>query len=298
VTPSGQTQITDIEKLQRFWRDSKGRTRLEQFHIGPRLETNPRLLIWPVAEVLDPVAGSWCVLELEKKIAHRSPLPPPAPTPPSVGVMSAFPPGAEDLGTQRINGVPAQGQRVTSTVPADAQGDDRPLVHTRETWASPELQIPMLMKIHDSRGGDLTMDLRNLSRAEPDPRLFALPTDFRIVDENGEFTVTWGTPPLAVPPPSPMPPSQGSSGAYRIGSAPVPIYQPEPQYTEEARQAGIPGAVLLGIVVDENGQAQAIRVIRSLDPGLEKKAIEASRRGASGLVRRTASRSRCRRASR
>ena len=129
VTPSGQTQITDIEKLQRFWRDSKGRTRLEQFHIGPRLETNPRLLICPVAEVLDPVAGSWYVLELEKKIAHRSPLPPPAPTPPSVGVMSAFPPGAEDLGTQTINGVPAQGQRITSTVPADAQGDDRPLVH-------------------------------------------------------------------------------------------------------------------------------------------------------------------------
>jgi len=91
----------------------------------------------------------------------------------------------------------------------------------------------------------------------------------------GNFTVTWGTPPLAVPPPPPMPPSQGSSGAYRIGSAPVPIYQPEPQYTEEARQAGIQGAVILGIVVDENGQAQAIRVSRSRDPGLEKKAIEA-----------------------
>jgi TonB family protein len=141
------------------------------------------------------------------------------------------------------------------------------------------MQIQMLMKIHGPRGGDLALDLQNLSRAEPDGSLFAPPADYKIVDENGEFTVTWGTPPPALAPPPPVPVSQGiSGGGYRIGggvSAPAPIYQPEPQYAEEARQAGIQGAVLLSIVVDENGQAQAIRVTRSLDPGPDQKAIEA-----------------------
>jgi TonB family protein len=220
-------------------------------------------------------------LEVEKKIAHRGRLSAPAPTaaPPSAAITSV--PGSEDLGTQTINGVVAQGRRMTATTAANSVGNDRPLVRTTETWTSPELRIVMLVKVHDARIGDTTTELENFSRAEPAANLFAPPADYRIVDENGEFTVTWGTPPPALtpPPPSPVPLSQGISGAgYRIGggvSAPVPIYRPEPQYAEEARQAGIQGAVLLSIVVDENGQAHAIRVTRSLEPGLDQKAIEA-----------------------
>lgn len=121
---------------------------------------------------------------------------------------------------------------------------DGPSVFTRETWTSPDMQIQMLVKIHDPRGRDLTLDLQNLSRAEPDGSLFAPPADYKIVDENGEFTVTWGTPPpaLAPPPPPPVPVSQGiSGGGYRIGggvSAPVPIYQPAPEYTAGGAAGG------------------------------------------------------------
>jgi periplasmic protein TonB len=65
---------------------------------------------------------------------------------------------------------------------------------------------------------------------------------------------------------------------YRIGggvSAPVPVYRPEPEYSEEARKAKWQGAVLLSLVVDENGVPQDIKVIRSLGLGLDQKAIEA-----------------------
>jgi TonB family protein len=168
---------------------------------------------------------------------------------------------------------------MTATTPANSVGNDRPLVRTTETWTSPELRIVMLVKVHDPRIGDTTTELENFSRAEPAASLFAPPAEYGIVDENAQFTVTWGTPPPALAPPPPVTLSQGISGSgYRIGggvSAPVPIYQPEPQYTEEARQGGIQGTVLLRIVVDENGRAQAIRVTRSLDPGLDQKAIEA-----------------------
>jgi periplasmic protein TonB len=67
-------------------------------------------------------------------------------------------------------------------------------------------------------------------------------------------------------------------GAYRIGggvSAPVPIFRPEPEYSEEARKAKWQGAVLLQLVVDENGVPQDIKVVRSLGLGLDQKAIEA-----------------------
>ncbi|SRR5579884_327695 len=67
-------------------------------------------------------------------------------------------------------------------------------------------------------------------------------------------------------------------GAYRIGggvSAPVPIYQPEPEYSEEARKAKWQGAVMLSLVVDETGKAVNIKVTKSLGLGLDQKAIEA-----------------------
>ena len=67
-------------------------------------------------------------------------------------------------------------------------------------------------------------------------------------------------------------------GVYRIGggvSDPVPIFKPEPEYSEEARKAKFQGAVLLAIVIDEQGRTRDIRVLRPLGLGLDEKAIEA-----------------------
>jgi protein TonB len=67
-------------------------------------------------------------------------------------------------------------------------------------------------------------------------------------------------------------------GAYRPGGGvtnPVALYKPEPQYSEEARKAKWQGAVLLSLVVDENGKPIQIKVIRPLGLGLDEKAIEA-----------------------
>lgn len=67
-------------------------------------------------------------------------------------------------------------------------------------------------------------------------------------------------------------------GAFRIGggvTAPVPIYKIEPEYSEEARKAKFQGTVLLAIVVDTDGVAKNIRVIRPLGMGLDEKAVEA-----------------------
>ena len=67
-------------------------------------------------------------------------------------------------------------------------------------------------------------------------------------------------------------------GPFRVGggvSAPRAIYQPDPEYSEEARKAKYQGTVVLWIVVGPDGRVKDIRVQRSLGMGLDEKAIEA-----------------------
>ncbi len=69
-------------------------------------------------------------------------------------------------------------------------------------------------------------------------------------------------------------------GAYRVGggvSAPKAIYDPDPEYSEEARQAKFQGTVLLWVIVGADGRPRDIRVQRSLGMGLDEKAVEAVR---------------------
>lgn len=69
-------------------------------------------------------------------------------------------------------------------------------------------------------------------------------------------------------------------GAYRVGggvSAPKVVYDPDPEYSEEARKAKFQGTVVLWLVVSPDGHPQQIRVTRSLGMGLDEKAMEAVR---------------------
>jgi len=76
------------------------------------------------------------------------------------------------------------------------------------------------------------------------------------------------------------PGSNGGSGGgpFRLTdriTAPRAIYDPQPEYSEEARKVNHQGVVVLALVVDPQGQARNIRVARSLGMGLDEKAIEA-----------------------
>ena len=67
-------------------------------------------------------------------------------------------------------------------------------------------------------------------------------------------------------------------GVYRVGggvSAPRPIYDPDPEYSEEARKAKFQGTVLLTAVIGPDGRPRDLRVARSLGMGLDQKAIDA-----------------------
>jgi len=67
-------------------------------------------------------------------------------------------------------------------------------------------------------------------------------------------------------------------GIFRVGagvSPPRVIYQPEPEFSEEARKAKFQGICTLALVVGADGRPSQIRVQSSLGMGLDEKAIEA-----------------------
>ena len=86
----------------------------------------------------------------------------------------------EDLGTQTIEGVSAQGKRETVTIPAGEIGNERPIEIVTETWFSPELHTMVLRKHSDPRLGDSTYRLTDIKRNEPDAALFQPPPGTKV----------------------------------------------------------------------------------------------------------------------
>jgi hypothetical protein len=86
----------------------------------------------------------------------------------------------EDLGTQTIEGVSAQGKRETVTIPAGQIGNEKPIEIVTETWFSPELHTMVLRKHSDPRLGDSTYRLTDIKRNEPDAALFQPPPGTKV----------------------------------------------------------------------------------------------------------------------
>jgi len=65
-------------------------------------------------------------------------------------------------------------------------------------------------------------------------------------------------------------------GPYVVGNGvkpPVPLLQPLPAYTEEARKARAEGIVLIQAVVRKDGTVDSFKVLRGLGYGLDESAI-------------------------
>jgi hypothetical protein len=171
----------------RIYRDSQGRTRRE-----PTLNAlgsdaagtgQPQ-----IAFISDPVAGMNYALDLAQHTATSS-----------VFRQRAAGPGrakrlarraadsanikTESLGRQLIAGVPADGTRVTVTIPAGQIGNAQPIQIVSERWYSPDLELTVLSKRSDPRTGEIVSQLTNLSRAEPPATLFEVPADYQITPQ-------------------------------------------------------------------------------------------------------------------
>ena len=89
----------------------------------------------------------------------------------------------EDLGTQTINGVAAQGQRFTHTIPAGQIGNEKAITIVHEIWYSNDLQRVVMSKRSDPWSGESTYSLTNIQRTEPNALLFSVPSDYTVKQE-------------------------------------------------------------------------------------------------------------------
>lgn len=86
----------------------------------------------------------------------------------------------EELGTRNIEGVDCIGTRQTSTIPAGAIGNDKPISIVTETWTSEAIGSVVESISDDPRYGKTTYHLTNLQLSEQPRSLFELPANFKV----------------------------------------------------------------------------------------------------------------------
>jgi TonB family protein len=297
------------------YRDGQGRTRQEtSFKI--RDANSSGYKEHRTIQISDPVGGQSITLDPQNRTAHkfaqRSFIEPrgviglpdvsvagapngAAIAPGNFGATARSPIGrfdanmetkSESLGAQTIEGVAAEGTRITHTIPAGSMGNDRPIEITYERWYSQELQLDVLIKSVDPRSGESTQQLTNINRSEPDASLFEAPSDYAVqelkppgmsLDEAARGNLLSERM---------RNPAGGSDDRYAgetvepmtASLRPTILYREKAKYTEEARRTGVHGTVVLNVVFRTDGAITNIRVLRGLPDGLTEKAIEAARK--------------------
>jgi hypothetical protein len=89
----------------------------------------------------------------------------------------------ETLPGRTIHGIYAVGTRTTQvSTPHDGHGPN--VVNVQETWISPDLKMVVSSKdtSTDPDRDQITTEIRQLDRSEPNPALFEIPADYKIVE--------------------------------------------------------------------------------------------------------------------
>ena len=214
-TLSDGTSINRKTQINTF-RDSQGRVRRETTlpAIGPLAASGQSKTF---VLIHDPVAGTAFELKPDKKEAVQLPGHPGGKKNPDAlqnkfeqHVQEEIANGTlkkEELGTQTINGIPAQGTRYTRTIPAGQIGNDKPISIVSERWYSPDLQIVVKSTRNDPRFGSTTYAVTNIQRQEQAASLFAVPSDYTVTQGHGPRGRKGGK--MPGPPPDAPPPPNG-----------------------------------------------------------------------------------------
>jgi hypothetical protein len=194
-------------------RDSQGRTYREEVFSSPAVDSSsPKMVL-----ISDPVAQVNYVLGPDH-VARKTPMSMPASQPGAMSVSTSAPPQGnlalqrfrtavgggngpvtaashdaqpapqtvpgdsklEQLGTQIIVGVQAEGTRTTLTIPAGQVGNQDPLVIVTERWYSKDLDATVLVRHSDPRFGTSTYQVSSVQQMEPPASLFQVPTGYTI----------------------------------------------------------------------------------------------------------------------
>jgi hypothetical protein len=167
-------------------RASSGRIYNERRQLVPaNFRGEPALLS---AHIYDPTNRLNIFYNPFQRLARESNLPQP-PAAPANTVPTLTPANnpyfkQEDIGTQPLDGLTLTGIRKSHTIPANTSGTGHDIVVVDEYWYSPDLSIYMIIKHNDPRTGEQLVAVTDVKRQEPEASVFAIPTNYKIVDEN------------------------------------------------------------------------------------------------------------------
>ena len=168
ITESTQTLVDGNRIIQKsevlIARDSEGRTRRDQKLAG----TGASIIF-----IHDPVAGISSILDTRSASVRKIPFQKADAVTPPVSTGAS----GESLGTQLIEGLPAEGTRLRHTIPPDKAGSDRSIEVLSEFWYSAQLQTVVLSRTVDPRLGDISYKLTDIQLVEPAPSLFEVPKE-------------------------------------------------------------------------------------------------------------------------
>lgn len=162
-----------------IYRDAAGRTRREQplEMVGGFSVVNGKNQAPMLVFINDFVTKSQYFLDLDNKVARRHPIRQDR-APRAEGDAPAG--RSVSLGKKTIEGIEAEGTRITFEIPAGDIGNDKPIEVVTENWFSPELQMMIWSRHLDPLSGEHIFRLTNIKRSEPAADLFSVPAGFRI----------------------------------------------------------------------------------------------------------------------
>ncbi|BCB77719.1 hypothetical protein GCM10022251_82000 [Phytohabitans flavus] len=161
VDAAGQRHTT--REMQRYARDSRGRTRTEA---GTRVTLN------------DPASRTTATLDLAARTVHKvtSGAKAAAADGRAGATQSKLASAPRPLGTRTVQGVPAQGSTYTVAPPP---GDPAAGGSEVTVWQSTEVQLPVSLTVVKPSGKEYTQTYTNIrAGVEPDAKLFEVPAGF------------------------------------------------------------------------------------------------------------------------
>ncbi|MBT9330505.1 hypothetical protein [Paracidobacterium acidisoli] len=174
ITTGADGSPVTREISSKIVRDSSGRVRVETPVVHqPDGAVDPSHV---AVQVYDPVGHTLLTWTTSGRVATLIHLP--SQTAPSAASSQEV----ESLGSQAVNNMQSEGQRVMQVVPAGTNGYKESATVVAETWTSPELKVPLRQTIRDPRHGTVTTELSGILQHEPDPSLFAAPAGYAVHD--------------------------------------------------------------------------------------------------------------------
>jgi hypothetical protein len=188
IRPMGSGGTYTLENTRHIMRDSQGRIYEERWLLVPKGgKMESRMNVFQIA---DPVKHTLynCFTKSKEcdllryagsnSVQYKPGMTAAGPLPDGSGYRTH-----EELGVESVDGFETTGYRDTTVLNPGVIGNDQPATMTREFWYSALLGINLRSLVESPQTGKQVFTVTNVSTSEPEPAVFAIPDDYRVVDQ-------------------------------------------------------------------------------------------------------------------